>query len=341
MDKNQNESEASVEIPKLPFKRLELPLKQLAKIAIPLHVGMLNDLSKSIESLKDKNNPILLHQQQLQAYKALQLLKADLYEIGQLNWQLEEKDQEQFDKIIRESLKEAIEAISNFTASHSDVLGPFLDIDCDTSEQAARFPQLVCDGLNDVEATDKLIYSELDEPTDCSTKVYLTSSEPKNWWFLRKELLEIHSLITYFSSLIFQQQEDIDSIQSNIVQTHENVKVGTKYLKKANVLKAATFPLLGAVFGGLTLGPCGALLGFKVLGSVAGIAGGSVLGYKAGVKLKKKEEEICDMELKALTYHSKPISSSTPNLSASSEKCRVDHDFVVDLLKKKVFINIL
>ncbi|GFR10895.1 syntaxin-17, partial [Trichonephila clavata] len=314
MDKTQNESETPAEIPKLPFKRLGLPLEQLAKIAIPLHVGVLNDLTKSIEDLKDKNNPILLHQQQLQACKALQLLKADLYEIGQLNSQLEEKDQEKFDRVIQEPLKNAIEAISNFTASHSDVLGPFLDIDC---EQPAKFPTLVCDGLSNAETADELTASE---STECSTKVSLTSSESKNWFFLRKELLEIHSLITYFSSLVFRQQEDIDNIQSNIVQAHENVKIGTKYLKKATILKAATFPLLGAVFGGLILGPCGALLGFKVLGSVAGIAGGSAIGYKAGVKLKKKEEEICDMELKALTYHSKSISSSTPNLSAHLEK---------------------
>ncbi|GFS94912.1 syntaxin-17 [Nephila pilipes] len=321
MERNQNESETPEEIPKLPFRRLRHPLSQLADTAIPLHVCMLNEQSKSIESLINENKPLLLHQQQLKACKTLQLLKADLYEIEQLNSQLEEKDQEQFDKVIRKPLKEAVEAISNFTVSHSDVLGPFLDIDCDASDQPGEFPKLVCDGLNNPEASDGLIYSTAsDELTECSAKAYLTSSESKNWSFLRKEILEIHSLITYFTSLVFRQQESIDSIQSNIVQTHENVKIGTEYLKKASVLKAATFPLLGAVIGGVALGPIGALAGFKVLGSFACIAGGSALGYKAGVKLKEKREEVCDMELKALTYHSKTSSSSTPNLSTHLEK---------------------
>lgn len=133
--------------------------------------------------------------------------------------------------------------------------------------------------------------------------------------FLHKEFLEINALIKQFSKFVFRQTESIDTIQDNIEQTNENVFIGTKYLKKASDYKAATFPIAGAVIGGLILGPAGALAGFKIFGSIACVAGGSILGYGAGVKLKQKQQAVNDFEMKALTYPSKSKSSSSPDLS--------------------------
>ncbi|GBN02962.1 Syntaxin-17 [Araneus ventricosus] len=315
MDQNENESFKVKELPKLPFKRLRLPLSRLVDTAIPLHAQLLNEQSKNIEALKNKNRPLLLRQEQSNASKTLQLLKADLYEIEQLNLQVKDEDQEAFEKAIIKSLKDAVEAISEFMASHSDVLGPLLDLDNDLSEQPAEFPKLVCGTVIDSNI--------FDESKECTVEVFETSSQlvvhdhpaSRNWSFLRKQLLEVHSLINQFASLVFHQQDSIDNVQSNIVETHENVRIGTSYLKKASLLKAATFPIVGAVVGGITLGPLGALAGFKLLGSVACVAGGSALGYSAGLGLKKKSQEVCNsIELKPLTYESKSISNSSPDL---------------------------
>ncbi|GIX77920.1 syntaxin-17 [Caerostris extrusa] len=312
MDSTPTETE---EVPKLPFRRLKLPLDQLVKTAIPFHVQQLKEHSDNIEGLKGKSQPLQLRQEQLKASKTLQLLKADLYEIQQLHLKVEDGDQQQFEQLIRDSLKSAVEAISDFMAFHTDVLGPFLDIDGEQVVESSDFPKLVCSG-------------DLDDPVDLSADLrpedsqLLVHDRPSsgNSSFLLRQLIEIHSLISDFASRVFRQQDSIDTIQCNIDQTRENVRIGTKYLKKASLMKAATFPLVGAVVGGVVLGPVGALVGFKLLGSALCIASGSALGYGAGVKIKKKHEDVCNnIELKAITYHSKSKSLSSPELSVGTE----------------------
>ncbi|KAF8777510.1 Syntaxin-17 like protein [Argiope bruennichi] len=315
MDQNENESEKVKQLPKLPFKRLQWPLSQIVNTAIPLHVQLLNEHSKNIETLKNKNQPLQLRQEQSNACKTLQLLKDDLYQIEQLNLQVQDEDQEVFEKTIRKSLKDAVDAISEFMVSHSDVLGPLLDLDNDLSQESAEFPKLVCGTVTDSDIVDESKECIVENCPIDSQLVVHDHPTSRNWSFLRKQLLEVHSLIHQFASLVFRQQDSIDNIQSNIVETHENVRIGTSYLKKASLLKAATFPIAGAVVGGILLGPVGALAGFKLLGSVACMAGGSAIGYGAGLGLKKKSQDICNsIELKPLKYESKSISNSSPDL---------------------------
>ena len=71
-------------------------------------------------------------------------------------------------------------------------------------------------------------------------------------------------------------------------------------------MKAAIFPLAGAVVGGLVGGPIGLLAGFKVAG-VAAAVGGGVIGYQGGKLIKKKRDEKIDSELSNLSEKEIPL----------------------------------
>ncbi|XP_035218941.1 syntaxin-17-like [Stegodyphus dumicola] len=321
IDNDSAPSESIAELPKLPFKRLQFALNQVVSVAIPLHVQLLRQQSENIQNLKIENRSLELRSEQVKAAKTVQLLKNDLFELEQLNVQVKDEDKNLFLEKIESPAKNAIEVLSEFMELHSDSLEPFPDVEFSLSDSSSSFPTLTCQ-------LDKSPDHSEETPVvigDLQVQKYRTSgSSLQNWTFLRKELSEIRDLIRQFASLVFQQQENVDTIQNNLQRTHENVYVGTQYLKKASVLKAASFPVTGAVIGGLLLGPVGALAGFKLLGSIACVAGGGVLGFGAGVKLKKKQQAICELEMKSLTYPSKSLSLSNPELSVCNNTNKKD-----------------
>nr|CAB3266673.1 syntaxin-17-like [Phallusia mammillata] len=112
---------------------------------------------------------------------------------------------------------------------------------------------------------------------------------------LNHELLEVQELMNEFHQFVHLQGETVDEISGNVDCAEDNVIQGNVQLKKANILKAALFPILGAVVGGAVAGPIGFVAGAKV-GSVTGglaMAGvtGSVVGYQGGKLLKKRQQE--------------------------------------------------
>lgn len=301
-------SKQEEELPKLSFKRLQYALKQVVEVAIPLHVRLLKEHNENIEILKRECKDLELRCEQVKATKTVQLLKADLYELERLNHQLREEDSELFNNFIRNSTKDAIEILALFMDLHANIFTPLPETDDTASSNI--FPPLVCydDEQNNIDVAQDAANLE-------SEQVQVVKSKFDSLNFLQKELLEINALIKQFSRFVFRQKENVDSIEENVIQTSENVLIGTEYLKKASDYKAATLPIAGAVIGGLILGPVGALAGFKIFGSIACLASGSVLGYGAGLKLKKRQQAQNEFEMKALTYPSKSKSSSLPDLS--------------------------
>nr|XP_015905412.1 syntaxin-17-like [Parasteatoda tepidariorum]XP_015905413.1 syntaxin-17-like [Parasteatoda tepidariorum] len=312
--KNGSTISAETNQRKVPYKRIKRAVEQIVTVALPLHLQLLREKSENIELLKSKKSLSGLRAEQIEAVRSLKLLKADLYELEELYTKVEDKDQDFFYDAIKDSIKEAVEAIAQFAELHPDADEPIPDINTDNKPE---FPKLVCHLDQECEAPPEDNQSQ-------PVTAYLTSSVEEfhasksafpDWSFLRKELLEVHCLITKFASFVFTQKEKVNTIQSNVEEAHENVQEGVHYLKKASLLKAATFPLVGAIAGGILLGPVGMAVGFKLVGTAACVASGGALGYRAGVTLKKKHEISSDIEMKALTYPSKEKSSSSPELS--------------------------
>lgn len=295
---------------KLPFRRYKYALDRVVSVAIPLHIRLLNEQSEQLELLADR--PLELRSEQLKASNTVKLLKQDLFELENLNRQVREEDQDKFQEKVEKPLRNAIEVLSCFMSVHSDVLGPLLDLDNGGIVDSPQFPDVVCD-LNapNPDESDKTTKQQSSDQIQI-TKPIKEGTTADAWSYLRKELVEIHSLIRQFSSMVFGQKEHVDTIENNILQARENVREGTEHLKKASLLKAASFPIAGAIIGGAILGPIGALVGLKVC--VVGFASGSALGYTAGRRIKNKQQNALEgIEMKALTYPSK--ASSVPDLT--------------------------
>ncbi|XP_068750772.1 syntaxin-17-like [Montipora capricornis] len=101
------------------------------------------------------------------------------------------------------------------------------------------------------------------------------------------------------SALVHEQQEVIDSIENNIEHAQVNVEEGVNLLGVANKLKAVTYPVIGAAVGGLFGGPVGLAVGIKAGAAVA--VGGGVLGFFGGKYVKKKNDDVTDIQLENLS----------------------------------------
>ncbi|KAJ7354814.1 syntaxin [Desmophyllum pertusum] len=100
-------------------------------------------------------------------------------------------------------------------------------------------------------------------PQQLQTQLVIEQDAIVSWDSLREGLEELNELIHDFSSLVHEQQDTIDSIESNIESAQVNVEDGTSQLGKASKLKIATYPLIGAVVGGICGGPVGLAIGLK------------------------------------------------------------------------------
>lgn len=319
-DRDENSEDA--EPPKLPFARLKYPLKQVVEVAIPFHVDLLKRHNENIEVLIKEGRDLELRSEQVKATNTVQLLKDDLYQLENLNQQVKVEDSDLFHDFIKNATKDAVETLALFIDLHGDILTPLTEAEFDDSI-SDRLPPLVCnydEQINDIDdtAVDKV---QTQETTNLDlVQVQAAKSKYESVNFLHKELLEINALIKQFSRFIFRQKEGVDTIQEHIELAKENVVIGTEYLKKASDYKAATFPIAGAVIGGLILGPVGALAGLKIFGSIACLASGSIIGYGAGVKLKNRQQALNEFEMKALTDSNKALSHSSPDLSVEESK---------------------
>jgi len=114
--------------------------------------------------------------------------------------------------------------------------------------------------------------------------------------------VELNELIHDFSTIVHEQQETIDSIESNIESAQVNVEEGVSLLGKASKFKAAAYPLVGAAVGGLVGGPLGLAVGLKA-GAALAVGGGvgSALGYFGGDYYKKKQNDATDIQLDNLS----------------------------------------
>ncbi|XP_054719008.1 syntaxin-17-like [Uloborus diversus] len=310
MGDSTTNTENIADLPKIPFKRLKFALNQVVDVAIPLHISILKEKTKTIQSLKAENKELELYYEQVKASEAVRLLKADLTELENLNLQVKEEDRELFNQKILAPTKDVIETLSLFMELHSDVLNPLPETD-DASNSCDTIPPLICN-YDEEPPAEYLGIEEL----QCETEIITSKRRFDALSYLQKELIEINTIIKQFASFVFRQKESVNTIEDNIEQVNENVTLGVQFLKKASDYKAASLPIAGAVIGGLVLGPVGALAGLKLFGSVACLASGSVLGFGAGLKLKQKQQASNDIEMKALTYPSKSKSQSVPDLTS-------------------------
>ena len=103
---------------------------------------------------------------------------------------------------------------------------------------------------------------------------------------LEQSLQDLNDIQNELFRLIYEQNETIDNIQNNMSKTELTMEQGRKELEIAQSYYFRYTPiLLGAVLGGISLGPVGMLLNVK-FGSMFTLGGG-VLGGYGGYKIQK------------------------------------------------------
>ena len=103
---------------------------------------------------------------------------------------------------------------------------------------------------------------------------------------LEQSLQDLNDIQNELFRLIYEQDETIDNIQNNMSKTELTMEEGKKELEIAQSYYFRYTPiLLGAVLGGISLGPVGMLLNVK-FGSMFTLGGG-VLGGYGGYKIQK------------------------------------------------------
>jgi syntaxin 1B/2/3 len=78
---------------------------------------------------------------------------------------------------------------------------------------------------------------------------------------LEDELVELVDLFQEFQRLVKQQQSSIDTIEDNTAKAEEDTRSAVIELGQAANYSSYSLPLMGAVVGGLVLGPVGAVVG--------------------------------------------------------------------------------
>ena len=107
----------------------------------------------------------------------------------------------------------------------------------------------------------------------------------ENAMSLQKDLLEIQLLFSELCELATNQNVPILRLEQQTQNTEQNITIGRDNLYYASKLKAAAYPIAGALIGGMIGGPIGAVAGFKGV-ALLGVGGLSV-GAAAGWGIKK------------------------------------------------------
>uniref|UniRef100_A0A3B1KE92 Syntaxin 17 n=1 Tax=Astyanax mexicanus TaxID=7994 RepID=A0A3B1KE92_ASTMX len=283
------------EVGKLPLRRLEPQIQKFIKVAIPTDLERLNQHQHNIEKFQRSGQWDRLHQEHINASRTVQQLRSNLREMEKLCGRVRSADAPALEKLVQPIKERASTAAQNFLSLHADSV----------NNLGTRPQQTLTTGAVN---TSDAAYSDADvggdKPLFTQNQLLLPAIPPEqnaaeSWDSLEEDLRELNGLVNEFSSLVYAQQEKIDSIEANVSVAAANVEEGTRSLGKAARASLAVIPVAGAVVGTVLGGPLGLLAGFKVAG-VAAAVGGGLLGFAGGNLIQRKKRERVELQLQHL-----------------------------------------
>lgn len=227
-------------------------------------------------------------------------LKAAIREVEEVGQQLPPKEEKEFSRSVEPHIKKASNAIRSFTVA-TQASNSFL---CDTGSAEAN------DTVSSADKTTiaiQLNHQVLPEEVEIEQrKAQLEAVENLqqdiedlqvlfNQFAQHVQVFVIQSKLSKESPFIenlLQQQEQatpVNQIEEHVETALVNVQEGERSLAKAARMKAALYPLTGALLGTCIGGPVGLFAGLKV-GAVAAL-GGTFLGFTSGRVVKKWQEK--------------------------------------------------
>lgn len=282
---------------KLTLRRLEAPIHKFIKVALPTDLDRLQKHHSNILKYQNSQQWERLHQEQINASRTVQQLRANIREMEKLCGRVRAEDAAALEALVKPVRDRASAAAQDFLQLHS---GPVPKPPPPQQQQRASLASSSSHGDNN---NDDNVQEE--PVSGRQTQLHLPEipaeeSAMESWENLEEGVKELSGLVTEFSLVVHSQQEKIDSIEDNVNTAAANVEEGTKSLGKAAGYKLAVLPLAGALLGGVLAGPIGLLAGFKVAG-VAAAVGGSALGFAGGNLVQKHRQARVDVQMKQLT----------------------------------------
>ncbi|CAN8024252.1 unnamed protein product [Ixodes persulcatus] len=297
---------------KFSLRRVEVAVHRIVEVAIPYHLDILAKHRDNIEKFQKLKQWDKLHVEQINASRTVQQLKADLYELDHVRSQVQPENLKQFEKLVFPMQEEALQKVRSFTDLHLPSRFHEAEVCTILEESLPGTPPVVplpedlsCEAASPSFPPEEEQMFLLQEIPD-NTAAY------KSWNSLRKDLLDVNGLLTSFRRLVYEQREQVQSIEAHVTAADENVQQGTKHLIRASQLQRTLLPVTGALLGLALGGPVGMVVGAKMAFGCA--LGGSILGFTGGRALQRrgspKDDTVVEVELKDLSTKSTLYSDS-------------------------------
>ncbi|KAI1292083.1 Syntaxin-17 [Halotydeus destructor] len=236
---------------------MDLAVQRMEEVIRPMIVTM-NELRIVIDQHRFSRNYTGLHKEQLKANVAFNQLQNALRELQSLEQQYSEDESKYLMKKVEPLRKQIKKCLDEY--SIQDPL----------PEQVPSY---------DGEET-----SEVDENLEARENLQIESdlreqrSILSSWKNLNRDLVDLNTTVNKLASMVLNQKETVDRIESNISVAESSVHQGAVVLSR--IRKGAALPLLGAAVGTAVAGPLGMLVGFKI--AAVACIGTAVVGYKTG-----------------------------------------------------------
>ncbi|XP_065340364.1 syntaxin-17 [Cloeon dipterum] len=262
---------------KKPLKWLEVPIERLNKEAVPFHVDQLNRHRLNILKFQRNDNWELAHKEYLEATRAVQQLKALIFDIDGLRAQACVEDRPEFARRTQKSTDSIQKAIQAFAELDKPV--PRL------TSSGSPVEDWPCEGpLENAELPPLRVQLSLGDEERALAKQEATLHAYNR---LQADFEDLNLIFRDFSKMADAQAEPVQLIEQNVEVAAIEVAEGNRILAAAVRTKAVTLPMIGALIGGAVAGPIGVLAGMKVA-AIAGLSGG-ILGFTGGKMLRDKE----------------------------------------------------
>ncbi|XP_008553900.1 syntaxin-17 [Microplitis demolitor] len=265
---------------KQPIRRLEIPISKF-DVAIPHHLDLLRRHKDNIKKYQRDKDWKKVHKEQTNALRLVKQLEQLLYEMDTLRGQVDDNDIDKFDKLTHKSRFSTITAIQEY-----------LDMKLEYPSSSICSPSTPTeeDGEQSYPLDDR--YVQLQTEND---EIERQNACLHAWNSLQNDLQQLHQLFIHMNKLIYDQKHHVNEVEDNVIESHENVSRGNKFLEKASKLKVAAYPIAGALIGTCIGGPVGLIAGVKLGGLTA--LGCGILGFTGASILKKKHlEKLEDVE---------------------------------------------
>ncbi|KAK9877954.1 hypothetical protein WA026_020174 [Henosepilachna vigintioctopunctata] len=258
---------------KQPLKVLQIPLSKISEEVIPYYQSRYDKQRVTFTKLLTEKNAKEIQKETLIIRRTIVQLEDLIHELDHLKLQVKDSDIEKYNISAIPLHKSIIKLICRF--KDLSQLQHRLDSteynkqgETITNLLEGSCKQLVSENLEDL---------KLQEYTAIGTKVD----------GLQDEINDIHDIFTELNGMIVVQGESVQSAFESVESTSNNVNRGFQNLQTAVRLKMATYPLTGAVLGGMLGGPIGIVAGAKI-GGLASLCG-CIAGY-TGLKALKNSK---------------------------------------------------